>query len=681
MNKSILFFIAAGLLLLAGCVKEPDRAETGSITVRASVGPMTKVSYDGYKTGFTAGDRIAVYGWTGGAAAVPATRVVNGVVNTLGTDGNWTPEEKMIWQSSTGAHYFLAVSPVRSISDFTKDSYTLVPDDYAASDLLIATNLDGVTSGDGPVDLAFGHAMAKLAVNLRFGSDWEATPAVNAVKVVARTGADINYLGTPVVTATGDVSDVSLAATASAPDGYAYSYDGLQVPQDGVRTITVVIGNDEYLYEAANDIPLSPGKYTTIGLAVVGHELVAVGSVTLSDWADGAGLPGGSAQTKLDEPIVFADSGLGSYLVAEKKRPIVDLNHDGEISKYEAKLVKSLNDLFDTGSATGRSYRLFNEFQYFTGITEIPDGSFNHWTNLEEITLPESITTIGGGRNDDAGIFQDCPALKAIKGKFTQNNAIVYNNQLLRVAPAVVYDGQFIPDGVEIIGNRAVSHSSTSDLFIPSSVKKIRTNAFEYSKIEIVRFAMTDDDPMMGTAFVDSLAETAFNHCFKVKKFIGPKKNGSLLVTPDQVCLILDTTFFAYALSADKLCFSIPEELGVKRIASGAFDLTDEAGHPVGIHLMDLGLPTTIQHIRTLAFRNTQYIKVWFKGENPPTRVEDGAFNWAKEFVVLFPAVMSSADHVDRDATDAREAVFRAALGSYIGITEYVPSQWNACFD
>ena len=399
-------------------------------------------------------------------------------------------------------------------------------------------------------------------------------------------------------------------------------------------------------------------------------------SVTVTDCFGSDSLKFYINQDYNSEIIVFESSDLGAYLTAEDKSPRVDLNHDGKISKAEAALVKSLSTLFDTGGTEGRAYKRFNEFQYFTGIDTLPDGSFNNWTDLESIKLPEGIKVITTGYGDCRGIFQNCPKLKSIEGKFTHDNTIIYNNQLLRVAPNVVYDGQFIPDGVEIIGSKAVTGSQTSDVFIPSSVRKIRDYAFAYSDIETIRFAMTTDDPGTGKAFVDSIAETAFNYCFKLKKFIGPKNNGSLRVTPDQLGLIRDTTFYAYALGADEQIFSIPEYLEVRKIVAGAFDLTDENGKPKGIKLQHLGLPATVNHIRSRAFRNTQYINVWFKAENPPVRVEDEAFSWAKEFIVRFPAVMDG-DAVDRIATDAREDEFRKALGETIGLSEYTPPEWD----
>ena len=76
----------------AACSKEPDIQVAGDITIDASIGHMTKVSADG--TNFTAGDAIALYAWTGDAASVPDTRVVDGVVNTF--DGTrWTPATQM----------------------------------------------------------------------------------------------------------------------------------------------------------------------------------------------------------------------------------------------------------------------------------------------------------------------------------------------------------------------------------------------------------------------------------------------------------------------------------------------------------------------------------------------------------------------------------------------------------
>ena len=293
MNKNIiLFLVAAGLLLLVGCAKESGTADVDSITVEASIGQMTKVSYDGDKTAFTAGDKIAVYGWIGNADEVPDTRVVNGVVNTLGTDGKWTPESQMLWKNVRDEHYFLGVFPARTITNFKADEYILDPSKYTESDLLIATSLTGIKAQNNPVALTFDHAMAKLVVNLKFRSQWETAPAVTAVSATAKKTATVDYLA-KALTATGTAEAVALTATSNV------AWSGLQVPQEGVRKISVTIDNKEYIFESATDIPLKSGEITVLSLTV-GRDRIDLGSMTVTDWEAGTTLPEGEAEEYLD---------------------------------------------------------------------------------------------------------------------------------------------------------------------------------------------------------------------------------------------------------------------------------------------------------------------------------------------------------------------------------------------
>ena len=100
---NIFFLTSAALLLLASCSKQME--EVRFITVDAGIGTMTKVDYNGNKAKFVGGDKISVFAWTGDATAVPATRVVDGVVNTF--DGSkWTPASQMLWGgAATGLNF------------------------------------------------------------------------------------------------------------------------------------------------------------------------------------------------------------------------------------------------------------------------------------------------------------------------------------------------------------------------------------------------------------------------------------------------------------------------------------------------------------------------------------------------------------------------------------------------
>ena len=314
MKKYITIFAGiAAALTLSGCNKGDSTPDSRTITVQASIGPMSKVAYTGDKSAFQAGDALSLYAWTGSKTAIPSSLVVNNVVNTLeaGT-GLWKPATQMLWDDMTTPHYFMAVSPARTVTAFTADPYTLDPaaDKFQQSDLLIATNVEGLVATNNPVDLNFDHAMAKLNVNLSFRNQWtpqENLPAqtnveakVDMVYASAKVSATINYIN-KAVTATGTNASVAMNKVKNA------AWTTLMVPQAGFRTISIVLkGNDEwlggngtYVFTHSADIPLVSGKYTTVNL-IVGRDQITLdekaGGITITDWAAGSVINNGEAQ-------------------------------------------------------------------------------------------------------------------------------------------------------------------------------------------------------------------------------------------------------------------------------------------------------------------------------------------------------------------------------------------------
>ena len=318
MKKNIIktLAVAAGTLLLAACSNESGidtDVDAGAITIQATIGQMTKVENKGNATNFINGDKILLYGWTGSDKEIPATRVVDSVVNSF--DGTvWTPAKQMNWKNATDAHYFLGIYPVPdSVTSFTAAAYKLNPAEYEASDLLIATNLNGVTVADGPVNLTFEHAMAKLNVNLKFRSEFSANTTVSSVTATAYDSATVNYL-TKEVTPAGTIREVLIPQTATPATGYNVSFSGLQVPQEGVKKITVTIDGRTFVYDATQDIPLDAGKYTTIGL-IVGNDKMVLDDITISNWIADADL--GCQEAVLQDPYnghEYVDLGLPSGL-------------------------------------------------------------------------------------------------------------------------------------------------------------------------------------------------------------------------------------------------------------------------------------------------------------------------------------------------------------------------------
>ena len=282
---------AAMLLASTACNKDFAPESGGIIVIDAGIRAGTKVSYEGDATEFSAGDRIAVYAWTGGADAVPSNRVVDGVGNTLGTDGKWTPATPMLWADIVTPHYFLGIYPARTVTDFTADPYTLDNANYEQSDLLVARQTSGLTATQNPVSLTFDHAMAKLYVNMNFRNQWDAAPEVASCEATAAKSCTIDYLAKTY--AAGEQDAVALTAK-DAAEGYARSFSGLMIPQTGFRTVTLTIGGQAYTYTHTEDIPLEAGKYTVLNL-IVGRNKIEVGSVSINDWTEGTTISGGQA--------------------------------------------------------------------------------------------------------------------------------------------------------------------------------------------------------------------------------------------------------------------------------------------------------------------------------------------------------------------------------------------------
>lgn len=126
-----------------------------------------------------------------------------------------------------------------------------------------------------------------------------------------------------------------------------------------------------------------------------------------------------------NETIVFKESDLKAKLVKA-----FDTNADGELSYSEAAAVKTGEQLM---SAVGENvgFSSFDEFQFFTGITELIERQFEGWWALRSIVLPDSLISIGWLAFDQTLIesiripdgvtyiggnaFFKCPLLKSIK--------------------------------------------------------------------------------------------------------------------------------------------------------------------------------------------------------------------------------------------------------------------------
>ena len=130
-----------------------------------------------------------------------------------------------------------------------------------------------------------------------------------------------------------------------------------------------------------------------------------------------------------------------------------DTNGDGELSFDEAAAVTDIGKVFKQ-----QYFTRFNELEYFTNLTAIPDSAFCFCSLLEEIRLPQGITSIG-------------------------NTAFAYNDSLRFVE---------LRDGLESIGQEAFSYcESLFEIYIPSTVTSI--GAIAFSRCQNVEYVFVDE--------------------------------------------------------------------------------------------------------------------------------------------------------------------------------------------
>ena len=405
--------------------------------------------------------------------------------------------------------------------------------------------------------------------------------------------------------------------------------------------------------------------------------------VTVESGFSGLSLTFTITQSPSAEAISFQSDNVKSALCAavnEKGEKLIDKNNDGEISYYEASLVedvKTLEKALGSQLYQGTTTFSFNEFKYFGAITELPKGSFNNWTALESISMPEGITKVGGTVGvDTTGVFQNCPSLKY----FDDKDYWVQDDVLYKVAEVLTSEREErfeIPDGVKIVGLRAFYRSKVRHVDFPNSLRTIRDKAFEYSQIEDIVFPC-EGDYETGEAYVDSISESAFNHCFKLRSFIGPngpKKPHKIRVLSHRG-VYQDTVMLAFALASDGDTFSIPVSLDIRKLAYGLFSM--EGGGTEGIPLEKLGLPNTISHIGPHAFSRQKNMDVYFYYPEeswqdttvvrPPEIVEGGAFDHIDKYCNFYFYVPGTGDELENQR---RNILFHDKLSKSVPIKFY----------
>ena len=161
--------------------------------------------------------------------------------------------------------------------------------------------------------------------------------------------------------------------------------------------------------------------------------------------------------------IVFADANVKNICVE-----YWDTNGDGELSYVEAASVRDLSNYFQNNT----EIILFNELQYFVGLSSIGANAFNNCSELTFITLPNTLTTIGNSA------FYNCSGLI---GSLTIPNSVITIGNYAFYNCSGFMGLLTIGNAVTSIGNSAFEgcRNFTGSINIPNSVVTIGSSAFK----------------------------------------------------------------------------------------------------------------------------------------------------------------------------------------------------------
>lgn len=282
---------AALATLLAACSNDsdvlntPDYADT-PIGLNVNVGPMaTRAGYD--DTNLT-GSSFGLYLTTEGTNSDERYNCTNREVKY---DNGWTIQGgQLLWKSNDATVTYYAYLPYTGIVGdaasyaFAVQTDQSTEDNVKASDLL-CTGQQPATPGTA-LDITFKHALSKLNVTLKKGSELEDGQNLTFTSVTlsnCATATTVNLTDGTTGNTTNSGQTITLyAATANE------KYECILVPQTFAQSLKVEITDNNgkvYTFKSDNELTFSSGKQYTLNLTV-GRDKVTTGTISAKSWGE-----------------------------------------------------------------------------------------------------------------------------------------------------------------------------------------------------------------------------------------------------------------------------------------------------------------------------------------------------------------------------------------------------------
>ena len=288
MKKANILATAALATLLAACSNDsdvlntPDYADT-PIGLNVNVGPMATRA--GYEQGALTEGSFGLYLTTEGTNSDERYNCTNREVKY---DNGWTIQGgQLLWKSNDATVTYYAYLPYTgTVSDATNYAFTVqtdqsTEDNVKASDLL-CTGQQPATPGTA-LDITFKHALSKLNVTLKKGSELDEGVTFKSVKLSnCATATTVNLTDGTTDTATKSQTITLYAATENE------QYECILVPQTFNQTLKVEITDNNgkvYTFTSNKELTFASGEEYTLNLTV-GRDKVTTGTISADPWGE-----------------------------------------------------------------------------------------------------------------------------------------------------------------------------------------------------------------------------------------------------------------------------------------------------------------------------------------------------------------------------------------------------------
>lgn len=291
MKKANILATAALATILAACSNDsdvfntPDYADT-PIGLNVNVSPMATRA--GYEQGALTEGSFGLYLTTQDTEGDERYNCTNREVRY---ESGWTIQgEQLLWKSNDATVTYYAYLPYTgTVRDAVNYAFAVqtdqsTEDNVKASDLL-CTGQQPATPGTA-LDITFKHALSKLNVTLKKGSELEDGQNLTFTSVRlsnCATTATVNL--TDGTTGNTTNSGQTITLYAATPNE---QYECILVPQTFAQSLKVEITDNNgkvYTFTSNKDLTFASGKQYTLNLTV-GRDKVTTGTISAESWGE-----------------------------------------------------------------------------------------------------------------------------------------------------------------------------------------------------------------------------------------------------------------------------------------------------------------------------------------------------------------------------------------------------------